>query len=248
MQQIDNYLLEGQDKDYMPYIEMAKAMSQISHHIVYLFSVKQHRFIYFPVHELGKLGIKDDEIYGENFEYLPNFISAEDTKILEHGFRSLKQCYSQINLEDRERFVIMFNFKLEINNISYKLYHKLSPLAFNKDGMPELALGKVSLSTFKQSGGIYAGIIGTKRFFSFLPQDMYWKSFEPVRLSNREKEMLRLSMLGYTLNDIAKEMNLTPEAIKKHRQQVNDKFGVKNIAEAVAYTIGCYIESSGIIY
>ena len=245
MRHIDNHTLEELRQMYSPYIETAKAISQISHQGVYLADIKRQRFIFLSDHDLIKWGIEEEKIYEKGFEYLADFTHADDRKVLERGFRDLLLRYKQIKPEDRKNFVVMLNFRIKIGKKSFKLYHKVTPLAFNDSGMPELVLGVVSQSLSKHTGGIYAGIAGTTQFFYFHTEDMCWKDFAPVQLSDREKEMLRLSMLGYTLNDIAEEMNLTPVAIKKYRGQVNDKFGVNNIPEAVAYSISCYIEYAG---
>ena len=248
MKHIDNYTLEELQQMYAPYVEAAKSISRTSHHGVYLADIQRQKLIFFSEHDLVKGGMELDKIYEKGLEYLADFTYADDKKVLEQGFRNLLPFYKQIKPEDRERFVVILNFRIKIGKKSCKLYHKITPLAFNDSGIPELALGVVSISSNKQTSGIYAGIAGTTQFFSFLSEDMHWKTFEPVQLLDGEKEMLRLSMLGYTLNDIAEEMHLSIETVKKYRQQVNNKFGVKNIPEAVAYTIGCYIEYADIYY
>ena len=56
---------------------------------------------------------------------------------------------------------------------------------------------------------------------------------EGITLSETEREVLRLSAQGYTMNDIADRLCKSVDTIKACKRNLFAKIGVKNIAEAL---------------
>jgi len=52
-------------------------------------------------------------------------------------------------------------------------------------------------------------------------------------LTKREKEVLALLAKGFTRNEIANKLFVSPETIKKHLQNIYKKLKVKNKMQAV---------------
>ena len=247
MQTIDNKDAADFSTMYVPYIEMAKALSLISHQGVYLADVKQKKYMFISEDPLLK-GVFDlNDIYTSGFEYLNTFVPCDDRKVLECGFSTILSQYKKIQPEHRDRFVVILSFRILLGNKTYKLYHKISPLVFDHEGMPRLVLGLASVSSHKENVSLLAGIVGTSQFYTFDTQSMEWKDFEPITFSAKEKETLSFSMSGLSIEEIAEIMNRSPEAIKKYRRQINDKLGVKNISEAVSYSINNWITYGSIV-
>ena len=59
------------------------------------------------------------------------------------------------------------------------------------------------------------------------------KRKEGITLSETEREVLRLSAQGYTMNDIADRLCKSVDTIKACKRNLFAKMGVKNIAEAL---------------
>jgi DNA-binding NarL/FixJ family response regulator len=53
-------------------------------------------------------------------------------------------------------------------------------------------------------------------------------------LTEGEKSVLTLSIQGYTMSEIADRICLSPDTVKKYRQRIFEKLGVRNISEAIA--------------
>ncbi len=60
---------------------------------------------------------------------------------------------------------------------------------------------------------------------------------EPVNLSNREREIVRLIAQEYTNKEIAEELFISPHTVSTHRKNVMKKLDVKNTAGLVLYAI-----------
>ena len=63
----------------------------------------------------------------------------------------------------------------------------------------------------------------------------FWRETELVKLTGREKEILIHSTRGYTINEIANEIFVSPDTVKFHRKKLFEKLGVANISEAITY-------------
>lgn len=60
---------------------------------------------------------------------------------------------------------------------------------------------------------------------------------EPVRLSEREQEIITLIAEGFTNTTIAEKLFLSPHTVNTHRKNIMNKLGVKNTASIVMYAV-----------
>jgi len=60
---------------------------------------------------------------------------------------------------------------------------------------------------------------------------------EPVRLSEREQEIITLIAEGLTNTTIAEKLFLSPHTVNTHRKNIMNKLGVKNTASIVMYAV-----------
>jgi DNA-binding NarL/FixJ family response regulator len=60
---------------------------------------------------------------------------------------------------------------------------------------------------------------------------------EPVSISERELEVIKLIAEGYTNNEIAEKLFLSPHTVNTHRKNIMQKLGVNNTAAIVLYAV-----------
>jgi DNA-binding NarL/FixJ family response regulator len=60
---------------------------------------------------------------------------------------------------------------------------------------------------------------------------------EPVTISDRELEVITLIAEGYTNNEIADKLFLSPHTVNTHRKNILQKLGVNNTAAIVMYAV-----------
>jgi DNA-binding NarL/FixJ family response regulator len=60
---------------------------------------------------------------------------------------------------------------------------------------------------------------------------------EPVSISEREMEVIKLIAEGYTNNEIADKLFLSPHTVNTHRKNIMQKLGVNNTAAIVMYAV-----------
>lgn len=78
----------------------------------------------------------------------------------------------------------------------------------------------------------------SKEFLTVAKQLLPVKSKrQKIRLSDREKQVLKLICMGYSNQDIAKELDLSSHTIDTHRKKLIQKMGAKNTASMIAISI-----------
>jgi DNA-binding CsgD family transcriptional regulator len=100
-----------------------------------------------------------------------------------------------------------------------------------------LGLCVVTHSSGKGAGNIFISKNDGSKLYEYDLIAKEWKKQDRMSLSIREKEIIALSMRGFTMDEIADKMYITPETVKFHRKNIFQKLKVKNISEAISYTI-----------
>ncbi|KHF27629.1 response regulator transcription factor [Anoxybacillus sp. EFIL] len=85
-----------------------------------------------------------------------------------------------------------------------------------------------------------------KRFYrTHIPEERLEKMFaekEPKSpLTNREREIVRLTFLGYTNNQIANKLKISPKTVENHKTNIMQKLGIKEKHELIQYALKNHI-------
>ncbi|MBW9219161.1 DNA-binding response regulator [Anoxybacillus ayderensis] len=85
-----------------------------------------------------------------------------------------------------------------------------------------------------------------KRFYrTHIPEERLEKMFaekEPKSpLTNREREIVRLTFLGYTNSQIANKLKISPKTVENHKTNIMQKLGIKEKHELIQYALKNHI-------
>lgn len=82
-------------------------------------------------------------------------------------------------------------------------------------------------------------ILNTIRQVDIDPESDDFEHFscEPIKLSDREQEIITLIAEGHTNTTIAEKLFLSPHTVNTHRKNIMQKLGVKNTASIVMYAV-----------
>ncbi|KIQ93396.1 Nitrogen regulation protein C [Anoxybacillus thermarum] len=85
-----------------------------------------------------------------------------------------------------------------------------------------------------------------KRFYrTHIPKERLEKMFaekEPKSpLTNREREIVRLTFLGYTNSQIAHKLKISPKTVENHKTNIMQKLGIKEKHELIQYALKNHI-------
>lgn len=217
------------------YIEIAKAFAALSYQGVYIVDLDTNKFVFSSDYQLLRCGLSEEEMLGKGLEYFSFLIPNDEREMLKDIKTVITSSYAEIPSEYKKQLIIFLNFHIDVDKRSVMICHKLQLIDFDEEGKPRYLIGLVSPSVHRDEPVIMAGIAGTDYAFQYLSESMSWEPLTMVNLSNDERTMLRLSMQGYSLEEISTLMYKSVETIKFYRRQVFSKLNVGNISEAISY-------------
>lgn len=72
-------------------------------------------------------------------------------------------------------------------------------------------------------------------FYQYSLHNHKWKEQKEIILTDNEREVLSLSIQGYTMNDIADNICKSVDTVKACKRSIFQKMNVMNIVEALTY-------------
>ena len=77
----------------------------------------------------------------------------------------------------------------------------------------------------------------SKQFWIYNRQKRKWMEMSRPELKDMEREVLKLSAMGYTMNEIADIVSRSFDTVKSYRKSLLEKLDVANISEAISFAI-----------
>ncbi|MFV0344976.1 MAG: helix-turn-helix transcriptional regulator [Bacteroidales bacterium] len=102
-----------------------------------------------------------------------------------------------------------------------------------EDGKIWMALCVVSVSSRKTSGNIEVTRSRYNERFKYDISSERWIRHDSITLTKLEVEVLKLSMKGYTMKEIAERMCKSFDTVRAYRKSLFCKLEVEHITEAI---------------
>ncbi|MVZ60690.1 response regulator transcription factor [Sphingobacterium humi] len=231
-----NTIKEDELNKTFDYKDVIYAFERLIYESIYTIDYEKQSFEYVSENPLFLCGYLVDEVRGMGIDFYFKNVVLDDLELLIKVNKVGSDFYDKIPLSDKKLYTISCDFHLKTNdNKRILVNQKLTPMFLTDKGSIWKALCIVSLSTAKTSGNIKISKKGYNQELYFDLKDERWKSIDGIKLSEREKEILRLSIRGFTINDIGNEIFVSPETVKFHRKKLFTKLGVSSMPEAIFY-------------
>ncbi|MGB3342811.1 MAG: helix-turn-helix transcriptional regulator [Aequorivita sp.] len=231
-----NHISDDSKKQMFHYLEPIKAFSRLTYKSIYIIDYQKKGFEYVSENPLFLCGLTAEEIKNMGYAFYFKYVIESDLdlllKINTIGF----DFYEKIPFEEKKNYTISYDF--HIKNQEGKtilINHKLTPMFLTNCGKIWKAICIVSLSAEKKAGNIKIYKKGYNKIHRYNLDGDFWKTAEKIKLSVREKEVLQLSTRGYTINEIAETIFVSPDTVKFHRRKLFEKLEITNISEAIVY-------------
>lgn len=233
---IVNNISSDEHKQTSNYLEPIEAFARTTYNSIYVIDYQQKGFEYVSENPLFLCGHTAEEVKEMGYAFYFKYVTQPDLdlllKINTIGF----EFYNNIPVEERKFYTISYDFHLKNKEGKIILINqKLTPLFLTQEGKIWKAICIISLSNQYESGNIKIYKKGDNKIFKYDLEGDFWKATEKIVLTSREKEVLRFSTRGYTINEIAETIFVSPDTVKFHRRKLFEKLEVVNISEAIAY-------------
>lgn len=218
------------------FLKVLEATTRASSQSLYVIDYSQKGFLYVSSNPLFLCGYSAEEVTKMGYLFYEKIVSTEDLNmLLEINKKGFKFFYEQ-SIEDRIKFTISYDFRIHGKHSREKMVnHKLTPIILTPNGDIWLALCIVSLSSRSEPGNVFVSKKGLLQHYSYSFKSKKWNESCTITLSDREKEVLQLSVQGFSNKRIAENVFLDVNTIKFHKKKIFQKFNVKNINEAIIF-------------
>lgn len=232
---VDNNLKNDKHQSFQ-YLEAIKAIARTTYQSIYVIDYEKKGFEYVSENPLFLCGHTAEEVQELGYAFYFKYVLKEDLNLLLKINTIGFDFYEQIPIEQRKYYTIIYDFHLKNQDGKVILINqKLTPVYLTQKGKIWKALCIVSLSSAKSSGNIKIVKKGGNMVFEYDLKGGFWKTMEKTTLTSREKEILQYSIRGYTINEIAETIFISPDTVKFHRRKLFSKLEVTNISEAIAH-------------
>jgi len=223
-------------KQTVNYLEPIKAFARTTYKSIYVIDYQSQGFEYVSDNPLFLCGHTADEVKEMGYAFYFKYVIKPDLDLLVKINTAGFEFYSKIPIEERKFYTISYDYHLENQEGKVILINqKLTPLFLTEDGKIWKAICIISLSAESKAGNIKIYKKGDNMVFRYDLEENFWQKVEKIKLTSREKEILRYSTRGYTINEIAETIFVSPDTVKFHRRKLFNKLEVVNISEAIAY-------------
>ena len=220
------------------YLEPIRAFARTTNKSLYVINYQTRGFEYVSENPLFLCGYSADEVKEMGYEFYLKNVPAKDLQLLLKINTVGFDFYERIPIAERKQYTISYDFQLlHQNGRTILINQKLTPLFLTQAGKIWKGLCIVSLSAASNSGNIKINKAGSNIVFSYDLAGNCWIKDEQIALTEREIEILRLSVRGLTISEIAEKIFLSVDTIKFHRRNIFKKLEVSNISEAISSAV-----------
>lgn len=236
--QISPKLMHWDYKNVNQYIQVAEAFSRTMHQCVYVVDRFRRSFLYVSDSQLILCGQSPQELKRSGYKFYQNHIPEKELDMLREINEAGARFYDGLPSGERLNYTISCDFHLiQPNKRMVLVNHKLTPLALDGQHNIWLALCVVTHSPNSEAGNAIITRKGQKQknvlHYDFGIKE--WVRQKKIRLTQRQKEILSLSARGITMNEIARELDISSDTVKLHKKNLFEKLGAKNMVEAIHF-------------
>ena len=215
-------------------VSMAEALSRSTNHSIYIIDYNRKNFLFVSPNPLFLCGRSPEEVQQKGYAFYFEVVSPDEIKRLqeinEAGFRF----YYNQPPEKRLDFSIEYNFHIRTSEKhAHLIHHKLTPILLSPTDDIWLALCTVSLSPEKNMGDVLISDHTCTDRYIYSFEGRRWHKQPELNLSDREKEILQLSVKGMSNMEIGENLFIDANTVKFHKKKLFEKLHAENITEAV---------------
>ncbi len=219
-------------------LEAVDAFSRTTNHCVYIIDYYKKGFLYVSDNPIFLCGNTPQSVMNSGYLFYFNNVPQNELEMLLKINQAGFEFYSSIPVSERKNYSISYDFHLIQKSKKLILVnHHLTPLVLDKDANIWLALCVVSHSSKSKAGNVKITKKGSSEVFEFDLIQNIWIKRNRIEITPKEKEILTLSIRGFSIKAIADELKIKIVTVKFHRKNILKKLDVKNISEAVSYVV-----------
>jgi len=210
------------------------ALSLMNNQSIYVLDYSKQEFFHVSPHPLFLCGYTVNEVLEMGFDYYEKVVAPENVEMMlevcQTGWQFFSEAFSEKITQANMSYDIYLHHK---NGAKTLINHKFAPLCLTKEGDVWLVIGVVSHSPRKKAGNVVYSKNNRAEYYTY---DFRKKQILPhhlPKLTKREEEISLLIMRGYTMEEIAEQLKISPNTAKNHRTNIEKKLNTNNLFDTI---------------
>jgi len=235
---------ENELKDYSNYIHsnpLIENVLSLGPCFVYMLNYSTMKYLYLSSSVKNILGYDLAEFKETGPSYLSPLIHPDDfNELMTNTFPRMLYFYNSTPLSERKKIRCTYDYRLKRTDGKYiRFMQQTIVIEMDKDGRPLIDIGIVSdISQYKKDNNITLSLSKYDQEVGFVNSaETINESEKKDRISERELQILKLLMQGYSSKKIADELHISVNTVRNHRQNLLEKTQTKNIAELITFAL-----------
>lgn len=240
---IKNFFNENNTIEHIPeeeydkisqYYKLLDSVTRTTYKSLYIIDYFKKSFLYVSDNPLFLCGLKADDVKQLGYDFYFKHVPKEEIEVLKEINNAGFNFFDKIPIAERLEYTISYEFNIVPKGGRLQLInHQLTPICLNSDGKIWLALCMASISRHDKVGSVEIYKNHCSDYWKYEFSTKRWEVVNGSNISEIERDILRFSLRGYTMSDIARELYRSEDAIKSAKKVLFGKLCVNNITEAV---------------
>jgi len=215
-------------------VDSVKALARLTYKSIYIVDYYKKNFLYVSDNPIFLCGFQSNEVQRMGYSFYFQQVPKDELRMLLEINRAGFDFYSKTPIEERLNLYISYDFHLKDKGNNVLINHKLTPILLAPNGNIWLAACVISLSSNMKAGNIEARKYGSAEYWTYSMEKHRWVKQNNITLTQREKDIIKLSNRRYSEKEIADELCVSTDTVKYHKRSLFNKLGVSSIHAAIA--------------
>jgi DNA-binding CsgD family transcriptional regulator len=224
---------EDDEKMYGCQVEILNRISAISDGSLYAIDLWKRCFLVVSNHNLFLSGYSPDDALKMGYDFFRKVVCPDDLPLFIDMHRIILQRLFKPEYEYRDIDYFSFNFRLLNEGKPLMAYHKMLPMLINNQ--TRWIVCHLSGSVKQNSGNLEVHYQNRRKYASYSFEDQQWKERKIPKLTDREKDILKLTQQGKCGREIADILCISHGTLRNLELAIYRKLGVHSMIEAVIY-------------
>jgi DNA-binding NarL/FixJ family response regulator len=204
----------------------------------YIIDFQERRFHYVSNNDLFLCGHSSEEVMRLGYDFYTHIVHRDDLQLLAKMHSVI---LNSPYVAERQENIAYFSFTVRIKtypNITgetgYQMvYHRLKPEFF--DGKLCIGICMMNISVLRKSGNLRIYFNDSRSFDEYSFVSRRWDTKPTEHLTKRERLILKLSKQGLNSKEIAGELRIKYETLRRINTLICRKLDVETITQAIVY-------------
>lgn len=228
---------EREKKIDLSVLETVEALARMTYKSIYVFNHKTKTFDYVSDHALFLCGYTVQEVQKMGVDFYTQCVPEDEHDLLVQVKQAGLAFFNALLPKYRKDYTLSCDFHLKHKEQPVLIRQEMTPLQLTPEGKLFKSIGILSLSTAQQAGNIVVYTKTSAHVWSYGGKKGSWEKKGKPLFTDRELSILRFSIQGFSIQEMADLLCLTSDTIKFHRKKIIAKCQVHTLTEAIRYAI-----------